>query len=119
MQQVEILKLFSEFGILAGFAIMFMWFMLKRMRDSDEQAQERELRIAERVTSLETFIKGNLIEMVEKSTYTLSQTSLVLERAGQALMKAERQSERTHEAMAQLFAELKSRPCLVPTTTRE
>jgi hypothetical protein len=94
MDFIELVKIFTELGTLAGLVVFFVWQSSKRETAHEEIRQHeregailRESRLAERIARLEDFEHKTLIELVSKSTRAMSECAQVMIRLEKFLDK--------------------------------
>jgi hypothetical protein len=95
MEIIDLAKILTELGTLAGLVVFFVWQSSKRetahevlVQREREAAILREARLGERISKLEEFEHKTLIELVNRSTRAISDCSQVMGRLERFLEKA-------------------------------
>lgn len=86
MELTELAKLGTEIGLMATLVLFFSW-----------QAWKRETRLADRVTTLETFINEKMSIILDRNTGVLANVGACLERSLTVIDRLEARIDREAE----------------------
>ena len=112
-------KLLLEYGVLGVVVTVLATWMQKLVYDIREESKQREDRLASRVTRLEEFQETELLAIAKYSAEALAHNTEALNRTVETMDQVKSVVSAIHSRTAELFSEMKQRPCLLPQHEKE